>query len=139
MKFGASKIKDESQKNSFKAFPSSLNSIIMPFYRLGLWYWQIPTDSVLPRFLVNLQLEPKMVIENRNLSEYSYGGILHPCFTPVKECEASENRAGDFILKHWQNKKRAYIIVEYQGADVEEEKHLFIEPRCFLKSIKIYL
>ncbi len=47
---------------------------------------------------------------------------------PIKECEAIEKRARDFILQHWQNKKRAYIIVQYGGTDVSGERHVFIEP-----------
>ena len=97
-----------------------------------VWYWQTPTDSVPTHFLVYLQSEPKTIIQNRNLSEYDYGGIIPHCLNnfeiPIKECEASENRARDFILKHWQNKKRAYIIIEYGGTDVYGEKHVFIEP-----------
>lgn len=93
-----------------------------------VWYWQTPPDSVPASFLVQLPSAPETIIQNRNLSEYDYGGTFRLCFTPVKECEALENRARDFILKQWQHKKRAYIIVEYRGADVEGEKHLFIEP-----------
>lgn len=97
-----------------------------------VWYWQTPSDSTPTPFLVHLQPEPKTIIQNRNLSEYNYGGIIPSCFNnfsiPIKECEASEKRARDFILKHWQNKKRACIIVEYQGSDVAGEQHVFIEP-----------
>ncbi len=96
------------------------------------WQYQTPTDSVSTRFLIHLQTEPKTIIQNRNLSEYEYGGIIPSCFNnfeiSVKECEASENRARDFILRHWQNKKRAYIIIEYGGTDVFGERHVFIEP-----------
>jgi hypothetical protein len=97
-----------------------------------VWYWQTPPDPVPTSFLVQLPSPPETIIQSRNLSEYDYGGIIPSCFNnfeiSVKECEATEKRARDFILKHWQNKKRAYIIVQYGGTDVSGEKHVFIEP-----------
>lgn len=96
-----------------------------------LWYWQTPSDSVPTSFLVHLQPEPKTIIQNRNLSEYDYGGIISSCFNnfevSIKECQASEKQARDFILEHWQNKKRAYIIFDYPGSHGIEQ-HVFIEP-----------
>ena len=96
------------------------------------WQYQTPTESVSTRFLIHLQPEPETIIQNRNLSEYDYGGVIPSCFNnfeiSVKECEGSKKRARDFILKHWQNKKRAYIIVEYSGSDVFGQQHVFIEP-----------
>jgi hypothetical protein len=100
---------------------------------LAVWNWQLPVKREIPsRFLVQLQPEPETITQNRNLFDYERGGRVYDCFNTssieFRRCEASRNKARDFILKHWQDKKRAYIIVEFNGVDSFNDYHLFIEP-----------
>ena len=67
----------------------------------------------------------------RNLSNYDFGGRLG-CTTPFvrdsPRCESSLRKARNFILGHWRDKTRAYIIVKLASVDAASNAHIFIEP-----------
>ena len=96
------------------------------------WNSRLQFEPTQTRFLVYLQPEPETILQNRNLSDYDLGSRSENCFNnfevKVEECELSRNKARDFILKHWQEKKRAYIVAEFGGVDSFSEYHIFIEP-----------
>lgn len=96
------------------------------------WNWQPKSKQTPASFLVHLQSEPETIMQNRNLSDYDLGGQSVDCFNNFdierKKCEVLRNKARDFILKHWQDKTRAYIIIEFNGVDTFSNYHVFIEP-----------
>lgn len=89
------------------------------------------SESIPARYLVSLQPEPKTIFQNRDLSAYDFGGEIASCFNnveiPAKDCRRSEKQVREFIYKHWQDKKRAYIILEF-NCDSCSEYCVFIEP-----------
>lgn len=98
----------------------------------GVRYWQQPlNESVTGSYLVRLQPELEDIEQNRDLSEYIYGGRIPSCFykflIPPQKCEALQEQAREFILDNWKNRNRAYIILEYSGSDVGGENYVFIE------------
>lgn len=93
------------------------------------WVWQSQPESIPTGFLVRLQPAPEKVQQNRNLSEYEFGGRTSDCLE-MTENETYECYSGtrDFILKHWEERKRAYIIIDIVGSHSDREQHVFIEP-----------
>lgn len=89
------------------------------------------SESIPTRYLVSLQPEPKTIFQNRDLSAYDFGGEIASCFNnfeiSAKDCRLSEKEAREFIYKHWQDKKRAYIILECNNHYCSEY-YVFIEP-----------
>lgn len=79
--------------------------------------------------MVYLQPEPEKAQQNRNLSDYEFGGRTSEC-KEMSEKESYEcySRARDFILKHWKDRKRAYIIIDVVNTHCDKERHVFIEP-----------
>ena len=76
--------------------------------------------------------EPETIVQNRNLSDYEFGGNFSNCNeieeTEIRKCEANADKARNFILKYWQTKKRAYIVYERIGTHGGNDHHIFIEP-----------
>src|SRR5688572_28278943 len=72
------------------------------------WSWQTQPESAPTHFLVHLQPEAEKVYQNRNLSDYEFGGRTSKCNEmPQKEAYKCYSAARDFILKHWKDRKRA--------------------------------
>lgn len=96
-----------------------------------VWNWNSNNKSIPTRYLVSLQPEPKTIFQDRDISAYEYGGRIADCFNNfdilAKDCRLAEKQAREFIYKHWQDKKRAYIILEF-NCDVCNEYYVFIEP-----------
>lgn len=94
------------------------------------WSLNSNNKSIPTRYLVYLQPEPKTIFQDRDLSVYDFGGQIAHCYNnfsiPAKECQLSEIQAREFIYKHWQQKKRAYIILGCNGHC--KEYYVFIEP-----------
>ncbi len=75
--------------------------------------------------------KPKTVADDRDLSLYDFGGRQGCGIVLVSEaarCEASIRRARAFIWRHWQEKKRGYVIVKMASVDAESDAHIFVEP-----------
>ncbi len=71
------------------------------------------------------------IIQNRDLSNYEYGGRISNCRVEDSEprkCEANTYKGRNFILNHWKAKKRGYIIYEWSGTDTGNDFYYFIEP-----------
>ena len=75
--------------------------------------------------------KPKTINDNRDLSVYDFGGRQGCGIVPVSEasrCNKSIKTARNFIWKHWQEKKKGYIIIKMASDDAETDSHIFIEP-----------
>ena len=72
-----------------------------------------PTES---EFIALLTTEK--ITQDRDLSLYEFGG----------KREVFDNSISEFILKHWQTKKRGYILVGSSDSDFKINMHIFIEP-----------
>lgn len=98
----------------------------------GIRFWENYNERITGRFLVYLQPESETIFQNRNLSNYDFGGRIMSCFNnfeiPPQICESSQTQARKFILDHWKVKKRAYIILEFNAVDNFSEHWVFIEP-----------
>lgn len=73
----------------------------------------------------------KTVTDDRDLSLYDFGGRQGCGIVLVSEasrCEASIRKARAFIWKHWQEKKRGYVIVKMASVDAQSDAHIFVEP-----------
>lgn len=74
------------------------------------------------------------LIQNRDLSLYDSGGEFSNCFnhgfddSEFKKCRKQLSEARSFIVKHFKDKKRGYILYEWSGIDSGSETHIFIEP-----------
>lgn len=105
--------------------------LILAVCVLGIKYRENNNEQITGRFLVYLQPEPETIIQNRNLSNYDFGGRIASCFNnfkiPSQICESSKTQARKFILDHWRAKNRAYIILEF-NCDACSEYYVFIEP-----------
>jgi hypothetical protein len=75
---------------------------------------------------------PEAEIQGRNLSEYKFGGRFFNLSekTDLELLHSAEafDYARNFILKNFREKKRAYIIYEFSGADMGSDIYYFIEP-----------
>jgi hypothetical protein len=74
----------------------------------------------------------QQMVESRDLSQYDFGGY-HGCGLNVEDwtsdrCVHTLKKARQFILKHWKEKKRGYVVVKYRSVDAESHSHIFIEP-----------
>ena len=105
------------------------------FFLVGLFIvsdWQNYNQPAPARFLVKLPPKPETILQNRDLSIYDFGGridfTINQLEISAKSRESSQKNARDFIFKHWEEKKRAYIILEFGGVDNFSEFHVFIEP-----------
>lgn len=81
--------------------------------------------------VVSVLAKPKTVTDDRDLSLYDFGG-RQGCgivrLSEVSRCKSSIRNARAFIWKHWQEKKRGYVIVKMASVDAESDSHIFIEP-----------
>lgn len=106
--------------------------LILAVCVIGVKYWENYNKRITGRFSVYLQPEPETIIQNRNLLNYDFGSRIASCFNnfeiPPQVCESSKTQARNFILDHWKVKKRAYIILEFNGVDNFSEYYVFIEP-----------
>jgi len=72
------------------------------------------------------------VIGNRDLQLYDNGGrYLGGGYNQKEELPAntgSLRSAREFIWKHWQQKKRAYVVVSTRSRDSGSDAHVFVEP-----------
>jgi hypothetical protein len=78
------------------------------------------------------------ISEGRQLSDYADGGhsdcrqysedALKRPDLAKKKAAASLKSAREFILSHWQTKKRGYIRVSFNSVDATGTSHIFIEP-----------
>lgn len=97
-----------------------------------VWNWQDKNEPTTARFLVKLQPKPVTILQDRDLSVYDFGGridyTINQSEVSAKSRELSQKNARDFIFKHWQEKKRAYLIIEFGGFDNFSEFYVFIEP-----------
>lgn len=97
-----------------------------------VWNWQVYNEPTTARFLVKLQPKSETILQDRDLSVYDFGGRIDNSINnfeiSAKSRELAKKNARDFIFKHWQEKKRAYIILEFGGVDNFSEFHVFIEP-----------
>lgn len=86
--------------------------------------------QILPK--AGVTKDKKRIIQDRNLSLYDFGGHHSDCGfmlrKELRKCEADKIKARNFIWEHWQNKKRAYIIVTFSSVDARSDAHIFIEP-----------
>jgi len=109
--------------------------LILAVSVFGIRYWQSFNKPTTGRFLVYLQPEPETIIQNRDLSTYEFGGRVADCFNNFElapqTCESSKDKARNFILDNWKNKKRAYIILEFNAVDNFSEYYVFIEPDSY--------
>ncbi len=95
-------------------------------------------EQINTRFLVVLEQklpEPETIIQNRNLSDYDIGGNFSNCFgtelvdqAEMRKCATNLDKARNFILNHWQTRKRGYIVHKTGGRDNGKDFHIFIEP-----------
>ena len=104
--------------------------LIFAVCTLIVWNLSPQNESISTSFLVQLQPKPETVFQDRDLSKYAFGGSVVSCFNnfeiPAKDCQFLRKQAREFIYKHWQEKKRAYIILECNGHC--KEYYVFIEP-----------
>ena len=75
--------------------------------------------------------KPNTPTQGRDLSSYDRGerfgcGIVGNA--EYDACVKSIPRARDFLLEHWNQKRRAYAIVEFGSDDALSDSHIFIEP-----------
>ena len=74
------------------------------------------------------------LIQNRDLSLYEIRDEFSNCFnhgfgdSEFRNCQKQQFQARNFILKHWKEKKRGYIIYEWSGCDSGGRTHIFVEP-----------
>lgn len=101
---------------------------------LIVWNWNSDNKSIPARYLVFLQPAPKTIFQDRDMSIYDLGGTITDCFNTgpisnkeLKDCMVSEKQAREFIYRHWQDKKLAYISFK-KNCDACKETHVFIEP-----------
>lgn len=118
------------RKIVFKNFEYRFIAILV-FAICSLVFWNLNEKSIPSRYLIYLQPEPKTIFQDRDLSTYDFGGQIVDCFNnfniSAQKCHLSEKQAREFIYKHWQNKKRAYIILECNNHYCPEY-YVFIEP-----------
>lgn len=72
------------------------------------------------------------IVGSRNLSAYDFGGH-EGCGgfylkSEASRCEASIEKARNFIWQHWQEKRKGYIIVALGSIDALSDAYIFIEP-----------
>jgi len=110
----------------------------------AVWFWQYQNKIaevenkteeivfIVPVTSENLKQPEESEIQDRNLSEYAFGGRFTNLsektkFEMLHSAEAFDF-ARNFILKNWKEKKRAYIIYEFNGVDMGSDIYYFIEP-----------
>jgi hypothetical protein len=75
--------------------------------------------------------DPASITQDRDLSLYDFGG-RRGCgsllISDIPRCEADRKKARAFIWKHWQEKRRGYIIFQFVFDDGGSDAHIFIEP-----------
>lgn len=99
---------------------------------------QVQSDTPILVFPYNPPFYKKFtkedLIQNRDLSLYDIGDGFSNCFnhgfgnSEFRNCQKQQFQARNFILKHWREKKRSYIIYECSGMDSGSETYIFIEP-----------
>jgi hypothetical protein len=74
----------------------------------------------------------EIIKQGRNLSQYDFGGEVSNCVVvlvrELAKCEKEKGAVRNFILKHWQDKKLAYLVYNVSGMDAGVEYHIVIEP-----------
>lgn len=94
--------------------------------------WNSYIKPIPNAFLVFLRPKSETIFQNRDISMYDFGGRVTSCFNgrgfQTEDCQLLlKNQAREFIYKHWQDKKLAYIILEFEG-EGGGEFYVFIEP-----------
>ena len=109
--------------------------LFFAFGTVAVWIWQSQTEKPATRFLVRLPTkltDSETIVQNRNLSDYDFGGNFSNCngieWTEIRKCEVAIYKARDFILNRLKGKKRGYIVYEWTGVDNGNDFHIFIEP-----------
>lgn len=76
--------------------------------------------------------EPETIVQNRKLSEYDLGGNFSNCNgveeNELRKCRAIADKSREFILNHFNSRKRGYVVYEWTGIDSGNNFHIFIEP-----------
>lgn len=126
MKFMARKFVFKNIKLRFVAI------LIFAVCSLIVGNWNSYNKSVPSGFIVFLRPKLETIFQDRDMSIYDFGGRVTSCFNgrgfQTKDCELStKKQAREFIYKHWQDKKRAYIILLFDG-EGGGEFYVFIEP-----------
>lgn len=110
-----------------------------------VWIQPTQVEQTQSRFLVQLSSDRekelqrmklpesalKQILQNRDLSKYDFGGVIFDCNSVLDEmqnCETLRNNARSFVSEHWENKKRAYLVVAFSAMDSASNAHIFIEP-----------
>ena len=104
----------------------------------GFWFWQWQNQPQLKpnAFIVTFPSEPpksESILQDRNLADYERlnisncvgGGLTNEEY---QSCLNLLNTGRKLILKHWKEKKRAYILYTCNGYHGASEYHIFIEP-----------
>lgn len=97
---------------------------------VSAWLWNSFNKTEPTYFAVQLQPKPETIFQERDLSEYDYGGVNGECTNYVNEspCNESLEPARKFLLDHWREKKRAYAVVQFNCMDCSAVYHIFVEP-----------
>lgn len=96
---------------------------------VGLNLWQTVTEIPPSRILVK-PLFKLNTTEALNPSGYDFGGYVEECSfsDQPKQCDALREKARQFLLKAWNEKRRAYIVVDYFCIDCSPTDSIFVEP-----------
>ena len=91
----------------------------------------IPPPTMSEKRTVSVPAKPRTVADDRDLSLYDFGGRQGCGIVLVSQaprCDASIRKARAFIWRHWQEKKRGYVIIKMGTDDAESDAHIFVEP-----------
>jgi hypothetical protein len=78
------------------------------------------------------ELTASNIAQARDLTQYDGGGHFNcrkwtrPQGAAQSNCDLPKVR--DFILQHWQDKRRGYIRITFDSVDAVSTAHIFIEP-----------
>ncbi len=78
------------------------------------------------------ELTASNIAQGRDLNQFDSGGHFdcrkwtRPKGEAQSKCELPKVR--DFILQHWQDKRRGYIRITFDSVDAVSTAHIFIEP-----------
>ena len=110
-----------------------INGLYTKLTEISVELPQVESDTPIYIKLPAKLSEPETIIQDRNLSDYESGGKFFNCFAWMKpvdlrECPANADKGRNFVLNHWQAKKRSYIIYQASGKDNGNDIYYFIEP-----------
>ena len=93
--------------------------------------WRTPTETQADLTMDGRELKTPDIAQGRDLTKYDDGGH-HDCRnhslsdTAPRSCDYANAR--DFILAHWERKRRGYIRLTVDSVDTMSTSHIFIEP-----------